>query len=149
MNVIALGGAGAMGRLAVRTLAACETVSGLTIADYDLEAAIALSGELGEKCAAIKIDANNHNEMVDAIRGNDVALGTIGPFYKYETKMARACIEAGVNYVLTYSDTIGNTNAWTTVGAAIGGDGSAIGPFQDAGATNAAGFYRIEATTAP
>jgi hypothetical protein len=57
--------------------------------------------------------------------------------------------EAGVNYVLTYSDTIGNTNAWTTVGAAIGGDGSAIGPFPDDGATNAAGFYRIEATTAP
>lgn len=104
MNVIALGGAGAMGRLAVRTLAACETVSGLTIADYDLEAAIALSGELGEKCAAIKIDANNHNEMVDAIRGNDVALGTIGPFYKYETKMARACIEAGVNYVSICDD---------------------------------------------
>lgn len=104
MRVIALGGAGAMGRLAVKTLAASEAVSELTIADYNLEGAGVLAGELGEKCTATKLDADNHGEMVDAVRGHDAALGTIGPFYKYEAKMARACIEAGVNYVSICDD---------------------------------------------
>jgi saccharopine dehydrogenase-like NADP-dependent oxidoreductase len=31
-------------------------------------------------------------------------MGTIGPFYKYERKVASACIEAGVNYVSICDD---------------------------------------------
>ncbi|MBW2596416.1 MAG: saccharopine dehydrogenase NADP-binding domain-containing protein [Deltaproteobacteria bacterium] len=104
MRIISLGGAGAMGRLAVRDLISKDKVKELTIADYSLSAAESLARELGDKCTAKKIDANNHSELVDAVRGYDVALGTIGPFYKYETKMARACIEAGVNYVSICDD---------------------------------------------
>lgn len=102
--MVALGGAGVMGRFGVRDLASKENVEDLLIADYDLEAAEALAGELGEKCRAQKVDANNHAEMVETVRGFDVAMGTIGPFYKYEKKVAAACVEAGVDYVSICDD---------------------------------------------
>ncbi|MEW6553308.1 MAG: saccharopine dehydrogenase NADP-binding domain-containing protein [Actinomycetota bacterium] len=104
MRVIALGGAGVMGRFGVKDLASKEAVEDLLIADYDLAAAEALARELGGKCRAQKVDANDHAGMVETIRGFDVAMGTIGPFYKYEKKVARACIEAGVNYVSICDD---------------------------------------------
>ena len=93
-----------MGRFAVRDLAAKESVEELAVADYDLAAAESLAGELGGKCRALKVDANDHAGMVEAVRGFDVAMGTAGPFYKYEGKMARACIEAGVDYVSICDD---------------------------------------------
>lgn len=104
MRVIALGGAGMMGRFGVKDLAARESVEELLIADYDLEEAEALARELGAKCSAVKVDANDHAGMVETIRGYDVAMGTIGPFYKYERKVASACIDAGVNYVSICDD---------------------------------------------
>jgi len=104
MRVIALGGAGAMGRLGVRDLAAAEEVEELTIADYDLDAAQALAAGLGQKCRALRVDADDHAGLLEAVRGYDVAMGTIGPFYKYEVKMAKACIEAGTDYVSICDD---------------------------------------------
>ncbi|NPV60104.1 MAG: saccharopine dehydrogenase [Actinobacteria bacterium] len=104
MRVVALGGAGMMGRFAVKDLAAKESVEELLIADYNLEEAEALARELGPKCRACKVDANDHAQMVETVRGFDVAMGTIGPFYKYERKVASACIEAGVNYVSICDD---------------------------------------------
>ena len=93
-----------MGRFGVKDLAAKESVDDLLIADYDLEAAEALARELGGNCRAQKVDADNHAEMVETVRGFDVAMGTIGPFYKYEKKVAAACIDAGVDYVSICDD---------------------------------------------
>ncbi|MBC7229241.1 MAG: saccharopine dehydrogenase NADP-binding domain-containing protein [Actinobacteria bacterium] len=104
MKVVALGGAGMMGRFGVRDLASKDSVEELLIADYNLEEAKALARELGPKCRAVKVDANDHAQMVETVRGFDVAMGTIGPFYKYEKKVASACIEAGVNYVSICDD---------------------------------------------
>ncbi len=104
MKVISLGGAGAMGRYAVRDMAGKDSVEKLTIADYNLAEAQKLAGELGAKCDAVQVDADNHAAMVEAIKGYDVALGSIGPFYKYEAKVVKACIDAGVNYVSICDD---------------------------------------------
>jgi lysine 6-dehydrogenase len=104
MRVVALGGGGVMGRFGVRDLASKDSVEELLIADYDLEAAQAVASEVGSKCSAKKVDANNHDEMVETVKGYDVAMGTIGPFYKYEKKVASACIDAGVHYVSICDD---------------------------------------------
>ncbi len=104
MKVISLGGAGAMGRYAVRDIASKDTVEKLTIADYNLAEAQNVAQGLGEKCDAVQIDANNHSQMVESIKGYDIALGSIGPFYKYEAKVVKACIDAGVNYVSICDD---------------------------------------------
>lgn len=93
-----------MGRFGVRDLASRESVEEILIADYDVKAAEALASELGGKCSAARVDANNHGQMVETVKGFDVAMGTIGPFYKFEKKVAMACIEAGVNYVSICDD---------------------------------------------
>jgi saccharopine dehydrogenase-like NADP-dependent oxidoreductase len=93
-----------MGRFGVKDLASKDSVEEILIADFDLEAAQAVASELGAKCSAKKVDANNHDQMVATVKGFDVAMGTIGPFYKYEKKVAGACIDAGVNYVSICDD---------------------------------------------
>lgn len=99
-----MGGAGAMGRLAVKDLSTRPVVEELAIADRDLESARRLAEELGRKCTCLKVDADDHAGLVEALRGYDVALGAIGPFYRYEVRMARSCIEAGVHYVSICDD---------------------------------------------
>ena len=104
MQIIVLGGAGDMASRAVRELAAEPDVTAVTVADYNLEAAQRLAAELGEKGTAVRVDANNHEALVAAIQGYDAAASGIGPFYRYEARVARAAVEAGVPYVSLCDD---------------------------------------------
>jgi lysine 6-dehydrogenase len=104
MKIIVLGGAGDMASRAVRELAAEPEVSAVTIADYNQEAALRLAGELGAKVSAVWVDANEYDGLVAALRGHDVAASGIGPFYRYEARVARAAIEAGAPYVSLCDD---------------------------------------------
>ncbi len=104
MRIIVLGGAGAMGRLTVKDLASRPAVEELAVADRDLESARRLAEELGRKCTYLKVDADDHDRLVEALKGYDVAMGAIGPFYRYEVRLAMACIEAGVHYVSICDD---------------------------------------------
>lgn len=104
MRVVVFGGAGAMGRFAVKDLSKKKNISKILIADCDLGKATELATEAGSKCEAILSDVNLHKSTVDMIKGYDIALGAAGPFYKLETKMAKACIEAKVNYISICND---------------------------------------------
>jgi len=104
MKIIALGGAGDMCSFAVRDLARQDDVAEIMIADYDEDAAGALAKELGARCRSMKVDANRESELVRAIAGYDVAISGIGPFYKYEHKVAKGALDAGVPYVSICDD---------------------------------------------
>jgi lysine 6-dehydrogenase len=104
MKVIVLGGAGDMASRTVRELAAEPGVTTVTVADCNLEAAERLASELGEKVSAVWVDANDHVALVEAIRGHDAAASGIGPFYRYEARVARAAVEARVPYVSLCDD---------------------------------------------
>jgi lysine 6-dehydrogenase len=104
MRIIVLGGAGDMASRAVRELAAEPDVSAVTVADYNLEAAQRLAAELGGKVTPVFVDANVHDSLVQAIEGHDAAASGIGPFYRYEARVAQAAIEAGVPYVSLCDD---------------------------------------------
>ena len=102
MRVIVLGGAGDMGSRAVEDLAASEGVERVTIADRALGRAKALAGRLHHAPAdvqAVAVDADDHQGLVAAISGHDVAASTLGPFFRFEEQLARAAIEAGADYV--------------------------------------------------
>ena len=111
-KIIVLGGAGDMASRAVWELASEADVSSLTIADIDLEAAQLLAVDLTQQIgppdaleiSATRVDADDHDGLVDAIRGHDVAVSGIGPYYRYEVPVARAAIEAGVPYVSLCDD---------------------------------------------
>jgi saccharopine dehydrogenase (NAD+, L-lysine-forming) len=51
------------------------------------------------KVSLIKIDVNDHNGLVRAIRDADVVINCAGPFYKTAVVVARAAVEAKVNYI--------------------------------------------------
>jgi lysine 6-dehydrogenase len=104
MKIIVLGGAGDMASRAVRDLAGEAEVTAVTVADCNQEAAARLAAELGAKVSAVWVDANDHDCLVAAIRGHDAAASGIGPFYRYEARVARAAIEAGVPYVSLCDD---------------------------------------------
>lgn len=106
MRVIVLGGAGDMGQRAVRTLARYPELAQLTIADLHLARAQALAAELGgaPRVRAVAVDATDAAALVAAIRGHRVAVGAIGPFYKFEGPVAAAALAAGADYVSLCDD---------------------------------------------
>jgi lysine 6-dehydrogenase len=101
MKIIVFGGAGDMGSRAVEDLVVQEDVTHLTIADRDFGASERLARSLRGKGAEVAVkwvDANVHGELVQAMRGHDVAASALGPFTRYESKLVRAALEADVDY---------------------------------------------------
>jgi lysine 6-dehydrogenase len=101
MNIIVLGGAGDMGSRAVEDLARAPGVERVTIADRNKAAARALAGRLAGQGARVDVrpvDAMDHQGLVEAMRGYDVAASALGPFYLFEPRLVRAAIDAGVDY---------------------------------------------------
>ena len=104
MRFVVLGGAGDMGNQAVRTLANHPGVSEVMVAELNLAAAQELAAEVGGPVRACRVDATDHQALVETVRGYDVALGFVGPFVYFEGPVARAAIEAGVHYVSIADD---------------------------------------------
>lgn len=101
MRFIVLGGAGDMGSRAVEDLCASDGVTEVTIADRDAVAAGRLAARLEGGAARVRVrvvDARDHDELVRVIAGHDVAASALGPFHAFEVPLARAAIEAGVDY---------------------------------------------------
>jgi saccharopine dehydrogenase-like NADP-dependent oxidoreductase len=107
MKAIVLGGAGDMGSRAVEDLARSPGVELVTIADRNVSAAEELAAALRDRAAQVDVrpvDAGNQRSLVEAMRGYDVAASALGPFYRFETKLASAAIEAGVHYASICDD---------------------------------------------
>ncbi|MFZ5633173.1 MAG: saccharopine dehydrogenase family protein [Bacillota bacterium] len=97
-NIVVLGGAGDMGSRVVRELHGSREVH-VTVADYRVDRAKKLAGELGGEVSAVFVDANDMDSLQAALAGKNLAVNCIGPFYKYAFKIASAAIQAGVSYI--------------------------------------------------
>ena len=107
MRIIVLGGAGDMGSRAVEDLAQAQGIEQVTIGDKNLNSAQELAEKLKGKPAEVDakyIDAFDHSSLVNAIKGYDLVASTLGPFYVFEARLVKACIEAGVNYASICDD---------------------------------------------
>ncbi len=107
MKIIVFGGAGDVGSRAVEDLATTSGVDQVTIADRNVAAADKLAAGLREQGAEVNVvgvDAINHHALVDAMKGYDVAASALGPFYRFEARLVRAAIEAGVDYASVCDD---------------------------------------------
>jgi len=99
-KLVILGGCGAVGSTAVRSLAITGYFDEYVIADKDVEAARKLSSELGpDKVKAVELNADDPASLRDAIAGASVILNCVGPFYKYGPPILEAAIAAGIDYV--------------------------------------------------
>lgn len=99
MKVIVLGGCGAVGSVSVKALAAQEMFDKVIIGDFDFEKAKALASSIGPKVSAVRVNAEDARSIKDAVKGCNVVLNCVGPFYKTGAIVQRAVIESGINYV--------------------------------------------------
>ena len=100
MKAFVLGGAGDMGQAAARDLIKQEQVKKVVIGDINIDPG-RLHDKLrtSEKVSLIRVDVNDHNGLVSAIRDADVVVNCAGPFYKTAVAVAKAAIEAKVSYI--------------------------------------------------
>ncbi len=97
MHIIVLGGAGAMGRIAVRTLNEYSDVDQVTIADHNEERAREIAAALHSSKIQVKqIDVNNEERLRVLLRGADVALGAVE--YVFNMPILKVCIQERVHY---------------------------------------------------
>jgi saccharopine dehydrogenase-like NADP-dependent oxidoreductase len=99
-KVTVLGGSGAVGSIATKTLASSGVFSDMVVADINMAAARKVVKEAkGAKLTAIELDAESPESIKKAIAGSVVVLNCVGPFYKYGPVILKTVIGAGINYV--------------------------------------------------
>ncbi|HVU66199.1 MAG TPA: saccharopine dehydrogenase NADP-binding domain-containing protein [Ktedonobacteraceae bacterium] len=97
MHIIVLGGAGAMGRVTVRTLLEYPEIEQVTIADYHEGRAREVAESLGSgKLQVRQIDVNDEERLRALLCGADVALSAVD--YVFNQPIMRACIQEKVHY---------------------------------------------------
>jgi len=100
VKILALGGSGAMGEVAVRTLLEGEYVDELMVADYDIDRAKQFVESLNdERVSARHIDVQNTGALEDLMSEVDLVINTVGPFYRFGEAIVRAAIKAERDYV--------------------------------------------------
>lgn len=99
MRVLAIGGAGSMGRRACRLVARLDAVETLTVADVSLDAARKLAAELGPRAGAAQLDLTEPDAVRRSLDGIDVVLNTAGPFYRFGATALTAAIDCGCHYL--------------------------------------------------
>ncbi|MFX1525916.1 MAG: saccharopine dehydrogenase family protein, partial [Promethearchaeota archaeon] len=100
MKILALGGSGDMGRMAVAVLLESSNLTSITVADKNYERASHLVDLIeSDKLEATKIDVTETNKLIELISSHDIVVNTVGPFYKFATMILDAVIKAGKPYV--------------------------------------------------
>ncbi|MFX1283885.1 MAG: saccharopine dehydrogenase family protein [Promethearchaeota archaeon] len=101
MKLLILGGAGDMGSYIVKDAVKFGTIwTKIAIADINEKKAKRIMSQLNDsRLEFIKVDATNHDEMVNLMKHYEIACSAIGPFYFFGPKIARAAIEAKIPLV--------------------------------------------------
>ena len=91
MRTLVIGGAGGMGQGVARDLVKQKQIIHVTLGDINPDQD-RLSEKLraSNKTSLAKIDVNDHDAMVSAIKENDIVINCAGPFYKTAVAVARA-----------------------------------------------------------
>jgi len=100
MKVLVVGGTGGMGQGVARDLIKQERIEKVTLGDINTDPErVQEKLRASSKVSLVKIDVNDHTGMVGTIKGMDVVVNCAGPFYKTAVAVARAAVEAKVNYI--------------------------------------------------
>jgi lysine 6-dehydrogenase len=100
MKALVIGGTGGMGQGVARDLIKQERITTVTLGDINIDPArVQEKLRSSDKVSLRKIDVQDHKGLVAAIKGEDVVINCAGPFYKTAVAVARAAVEAKVNYI--------------------------------------------------
>ena len=100
MDVLVVGGCGAMGQAVALDLVKQEQVKKVVLGDISIDPArLREKLRANGKASLAKVDVNDRDGLIRAIRGADIVINCAGPFYKTAVAVAGAAVEAGVNYI--------------------------------------------------
>jgi saccharopine dehydrogenase-like NADP-dependent oxidoreductase len=100
MRVFVLGGAGGMGQGVARDLIKQEPITDVVLGDlYPDPKRLAPKLRESAKVTLLKMDVNDHDGMVRTFKDSDIVINCAGPFYKTAVPVAKAAVEARVNYI--------------------------------------------------
>ncbi|MCP3901267.1 MAG: NAD(P)H-binding protein, partial [Desulfobacteraceae bacterium] len=100
MRALIIGGVGGMGQGVAKYLVYEKKVTEVILADlYPDPERLTTKLRENEKIKLIKIDVNDHDAMVKAFKEATVIINTAGPFYKTAVPVAKAAVEAKVDYI--------------------------------------------------
>ena len=100
MKALVLGGTGGMGQGVARDLIKQEQITNVILGDINIDPErVQPKLKASGKVSLVKIDVNDHGGLVTAIKAADVVINCAGPFYKTAVAVARAAVEARVNYI--------------------------------------------------
>jgi saccharopine dehydrogenase (NAD+, L-lysine-forming) len=97
-TVVVVGGAGAMGRYAVRSIARLGSARRLIVADANVEFGERLVAEVGGPCEFTEIDATDEDALRQLFADADIVCSTLGPFTIFGGPILRAALAAECNY---------------------------------------------------
>ena len=100
MQTLVLGGTGAMGQGVARDLIKQEQVKSVVLGDIAIDPErVQPKLRASDKVSLKKVDVNDHAGLVAAIKQAEVVINCAGPFYKTAVPVAKAAVEARVNYI--------------------------------------------------
>jgi saccharopine dehydrogenase (NAD+, L-lysine-forming) len=89
-----------MGQGVARDLIKQEQVKNVVLGDIATDPErVQAKLRASEKVSLKKVDVNDHAGLIAAIKGADVVINCAGPFYKTAVPVAKAAVEARVNYI--------------------------------------------------
>ncbi|MEW5735395.1 MAG: saccharopine dehydrogenase NADP-binding domain-containing protein [Thermodesulfobacteriota bacterium] len=98
--VTVLGGCGAVGSVAAKTLAKLSDITCVVIADRDLSRVPQISaGFPAEKFRAVALNAEDPASIRNAAQGADIVLNCVGPFYKTVKTVLSTVMDMHIPYV--------------------------------------------------
>jgi len=100
MKIVVLGGYGVMGSSVVRDLVKGPDVERIIIAGRHInESRLHESIRKNHKVTGQIVDISDYQALIRLIKGNDVVINCVGPFYKFAIPTMKAAIEARVHYL--------------------------------------------------
>ncbi len=100
MQALVVGGTGGMGQGVARDLIKQEQMKKVILGDINIDPArVQEKLRASDKVSLRRIDVNDHEGMVSLMKEADVVINCAGPFYKTAVAVARAAVEAKVNYI--------------------------------------------------
>ena len=99
LKVVALGGCGDMGRIAVKTLLNHPLIDEIIIADRNIEKARELANIYGAKTKATQVDIQDSSDLGNLFSNVDAVMNTTGPYFKYGRQVLVCAIDNECHYV--------------------------------------------------
>jgi saccharopine dehydrogenase-like NADP-dependent oxidoreductase len=104
MKVLVLGGCADMAAPLIRLLRDDREVERVVLADINEAKARKIAAGQDDRFTGVYCDADDETSVVSLMKGNEVVLCYVGPFYAFEKKLARCAIRARVPYISIADD---------------------------------------------